>query len=310
MSLTVLATQADGRKEGAIGSDARWGPLQADAFLPGLDVAVLKDFTPTQRFTLAPGDMLYLPPAVAHHGVALDEGFTYSIGFLAPSRRELFLSWATASADADPCAAERWSDPWLTPAVRPGQLTSAAVDAAVSLIASLPSSRAEVASWFGSHVTTPRGGCGHEPMPLDEQPDWAWVTAQACEAGELCRHESSRFAFLPAAAIAPTHAGGGILFVDGRSFPVTGSVASALAAEVADQRVLPWVQLLALGLPAGTPQSVEQAEAVVLLQMLLQEGLLFLPSDEAEADEADEADDERVEEVDLEDEGAGKDVRA
>jgi hypothetical protein len=298
----LRAAQADGRKEWAISSDARYGPLERDAFLPGLDVAVLKDFTPSQRFTLAPGDMLYLPPAVAHHGVALDEGFTYSVGFLAPSRRELLLSWATASADADPRASERWSDPWLTPAERPGQLTSAVVDAAVAVIASLPSSRADVAAWFGSHVTMPRGG--HEPMPLDEQPDWAWVTAQAGDAGELCRHESSRFAFLPAAAIAPTQAGGGILFVDGRSFPVAGGVASALAAEAADQRVLPWARLLALGLPAGTPQSAEQAEAVTLLQALLHEGFLFLPSDEEAAAAEEEAGDERVEEVDLEDEGA------
>jgi ribosomal protein L16 Arg81 hydroxylase len=36
--------------------------------------------------TLSPGDMLYLPPKVAHHGVALEKGLTYSVGFLAPKR--------------------------------------------------------------------------------------------------------------------------------------------------------------------------------------------------------------------------------
>lgn len=30
--------------------------------------------------------MLYLPPLVAHHGVALDEGMTWSVGFLAPKQ--------------------------------------------------------------------------------------------------------------------------------------------------------------------------------------------------------------------------------
>jgi 50S ribosomal protein L16 3-hydroxylase len=34
---------------------------------------------------LEPGDMLYLPPNVAHWGEAVDDCFTYSIGFLAPS---------------------------------------------------------------------------------------------------------------------------------------------------------------------------------------------------------------------------------
>jgi 50S ribosomal protein L16 3-hydroxylase len=42
------------------------------------------------------GDMLYLPPGVAHDGVAIDACTTYSIGFRAPSAQELvtgFLDW-------------------------------------------------------------------------------------------------------------------------------------------------------------------------------------------------------------------------
>jgi 50S ribosomal protein L16 3-hydroxylase len=295
----VMLLQADGRKAWDISSDPAYGPLQSEAFTPGLDVAVLRDFVPQQRFVLEAGDMLYLPPGVAHHGVSLDEGFTYSVGFLAPSRRELFLSWAAAAADADPRAAERWSDPWLTPAPRPGQLTAAAVDAAVALVASLPTTRADVAAWFGCHVTTPRGG--PEPERLEARPEWAWVTAQAAEAGELCRHEGSRFAFLPGAAVSSSHRHG-CLFVDGRSFAVSGDAACSLAADVADHRVLPWARLTALGVPAGLPQSASEAEVVTLLQTLLEEGLLFIPTDEEDEYGEDEEADMRVEEVDLEDE--------
>jgi 50S ribosomal protein L16 3-hydroxylase len=230
--------------------------------------------------------MLYLPPAVAHHGVALEPGFTYSIGFLAPTRRELFLSWAAASADADARAAERWADPWLTPAARPGQLSAEAVDAAVALLESLPRTRADVAAWFGCHVTTPRGG--HEPMPLAERPTWDWVAAQGADAGELCRHESSRFAFLPPAVHAP---GSGTLFADGRSFATAGAAAAAVAAEVADLRAVPWAHLVSL--VSG------DAEARDLLQTLLELGLLFVPSEEEE-EELEDGADERVEEVDLE----------
>ncbi len=44
---------------------------------------------PTHDEVLAPGDMLYLPPHVAHDGVAIDACTTYSIGFRAPGANEL-----------------------------------------------------------------------------------------------------------------------------------------------------------------------------------------------------------------------------
>lgn len=284
----VMLLQADGRKAWSVSQDPRYHPLNAAAFTPGLDVAVLSDFVAEKSFVLEAGDMLYLPPAVAHHGVALEPGFTYSVGFLAPTRRELFLSWAAAFAEADPRATERWTDPWLTPAARPGQLSVDAVDAAVALIDSLPRLRVDVAAWFGCHVTTPRGG--QELMPLAERPAWEWIVAQGVDAGELCRHESSRFAYLPSLQ-AP---GGGTLFADGRSFEAASAAAAAVAAEFADRRVVPWPQLLAL--------VNDDVEARSLLQTLLELGLLFVPSDEDADDEPDDADDERVEEIDLHDE--------
>ena len=56
-------------------------------------VKVLTDFAPTDEWVLEPGDMLYLPPGVAHCGVAVDACFTYSIGFLAPSHDALVHNW-------------------------------------------------------------------------------------------------------------------------------------------------------------------------------------------------------------------------
>ena len=42
---------------------------------------------PEEEWVLEPGDMLYLPPGVAHDGVALEPCMTYSIGFRAPAPR-------------------------------------------------------------------------------------------------------------------------------------------------------------------------------------------------------------------------------
>ena len=44
---------------------------------------------PEQEYLLEPGDMLYLPPHIAHEGTALEECTTWSIGFRAPAAREL-----------------------------------------------------------------------------------------------------------------------------------------------------------------------------------------------------------------------------
>ena len=51
---------------------------------------ILKQFTAEQEWVLAPGDMLYLPPNIAHHGVSEDDDcMTYSIGFRVPKTQEL-----------------------------------------------------------------------------------------------------------------------------------------------------------------------------------------------------------------------------
>lgn len=55
----------------------------------GAPLKILKQFATEQEFLLNPGDMLYLPPKVAHWGIAVGECMTYSIGFRAPAMQEL-----------------------------------------------------------------------------------------------------------------------------------------------------------------------------------------------------------------------------
>ena len=58
---------------------------------------ILQNFNAEQEWTLEAGDMLYLPPQIAHWGISeSDDCMTYSIGFRAPKTRELqheFLSF-------------------------------------------------------------------------------------------------------------------------------------------------------------------------------------------------------------------------
>ena len=86
--------------------------LEDPQLIPGLDLAILRDFEPDQDVVLQPGDMLYLPPGIAHHGIALERCMTYSVGFRAPDALATLESFALEfeRIDANP---PRYSDAGL-----------------------------------------------------------------------------------------------------------------------------------------------------------------------------------------------------
>jgi 50S ribosomal protein L16 3-hydroxylase len=84
----------------------------------GLDIRVLRRFEPDATWVLEPGDMLYVPPGVAHYGVALEECLTYSVGFRAPSHRALVAAFAERLLASIPDD-RLYTDPDLRPARSP-----------------------------------------------------------------------------------------------------------------------------------------------------------------------------------------------
>ncbi len=59
------------------------------SLVPNIALKILSNFKPEQEWVLTTGDMLYLPPGYAHHGVAETNCITWSIGFRAPSAAEI-----------------------------------------------------------------------------------------------------------------------------------------------------------------------------------------------------------------------------
>lgn len=86
-SYDVFLVQAHGRRAWRIASkfDRR---IRRD-----VPLKMIAPFSAEQEWILEPGDMLYLPPGVAHDGVALDECITVSVGFRAPRSYELALAY-------------------------------------------------------------------------------------------------------------------------------------------------------------------------------------------------------------------------
>ncbi len=108
-SYDVFLMQMSGRRQWKISE-------QADLSLnPNLPLKILKNFKAEKEWVLEPGDMLYLPPHVAHDGIALDAGCqTWSVGFRSPSFKELLQEglWRLAESLEDiPGLEEKFADP-------------------------------------------------------------------------------------------------------------------------------------------------------------------------------------------------------
>lgn len=114
-SYDVFLLQASGRRRWRISRQRN------PEFVPNAPLKRLADFRATEEWTLEPGDMLYLPPGVAHDGTALGECLTYSIGFRAPTYQELLEPWLADFAEAT-MVAGRYMDPGLARARRPAAL--------------------------------------------------------------------------------------------------------------------------------------------------------------------------------------------
>lgn len=116
----VFLLQAEGKK--------RWQIATAfDAeLLPDCPLPVLRHFKAEKEWVLQPGDLLYLPPQVAHWGVALEPCMTWSVGSRAPSAADLLQAhgeWLAATASHG----GYYADPDLQKNLRAGEVTAGAL---------------------------------------------------------------------------------------------------------------------------------------------------------------------------------------
>ena len=123
--------------------------------LPHDQLRLLETFEPQQQWVLEPGDMLYLPPRLAHCGVAVDDCMTYSVGFRAPSAAEV-LTHFTDFLSQYLTDEERYTDADAQPVSDPHQIQGDALDRLKSLLAEHMSDERMLLTWFGQFMTEPR----------------------------------------------------------------------------------------------------------------------------------------------------------
>jgi 50S ribosomal protein L16 3-hydroxylase len=148
-SYDVFLLQGKGRRRWRIGQPAD------RAFQPNLPLRILERFRPQADCVLDPGDMLYLPPEVAHDGVAIDTCSTYSIGFRAPSAQEIatsFLDWMRDRVVLD----GQYGDAGRTPARHPARIERNLQAYAAATLRRLAWDEHTAARFLGSHLTEPK----------------------------------------------------------------------------------------------------------------------------------------------------------
>ena len=162
----------------------------------GLDLRILRRFTPDADEVLAPGDMLYLPPGFAHHGVAVTPCLTYSIGFRAPGFGEMWKAFAThIAARSGAEGARLLADPPLVPAENPGAIPPALLARVREAVRSMDRSDEAIDSFFASFAT--RLAPGHELTPPRKPLSAADITARLARGDVVARSEEGRWAYLP-----------------------------------------------------------------------------------------------------------------
>ncbi|MGI4812468.1 MAG: JmjC domain-containing protein [Janthinobacterium lividum] len=166
-SYDVFLLQTSGRRRWRIST-------QSDLTLePGQPLKILQDFRPEQEWVLEAGDMLYLPPHIAHDGVAVgDDCVTYSIGFRAPAYRELlgeffhtlaeriesgeFEEAARNQRTASSIVSGRYQDAGALPTAAPAELPPRLVDELATRLLRVECNSYEVSTFLGTYLSEPK----------------------------------------------------------------------------------------------------------------------------------------------------------
>lgn len=251
----VFLLQAEGCRRWELGGLCNeLSPRRQDA-----PVMILPEWSAEQSFDLEPGDMLYLPPQVAHNGYAIGDGcMTYSIGFRAPAHNEILRSFSDFMGEG--LGREtRYTDPDLSVQQNAGEITSAALDRVAQILASYLKDREQLSRWFGEYMTDPKYP---ELVEDGEEISIEEMTAALNEGCMLRRNEGARYAFV---RCPDTQAA--TLFADGKSYAVT-----------ADS--IPLLELLCGSERSISPAEVDLSdEQLALICKLIENGSLYLSDD-------------------------------
>lgn len=240
----VFLLQVSGQREWQLGQacdDA--SPLQKND-----EVKLLTEFISQENYQVKPGDLLYIPAGLAHWGTALtDDCITLSVGFRAPSHKELLMAalgnLLDDLSDAGMLSgSQRYRDGRATIDANPAKINQAVHQQLNQYLSVLTPERLQqsINQAFGQLVTEPRY------THIEDEPPQDYVkliieTLKMQSHIELCHPVHSRFAFSDTQ-----------LFVNGEAFNVSESFAKGVCegrveGSMSDHEMVFLVELLEKG---------------------------------------------------------------
>lgn len=125
---------------------------------------ILNNFETEQEWLLEAGDMLYLPPQLAHWGIAVSDGtqdcMTYSIGFRAPKHKELateFLGFMQDKLSQEKLVLTGiYQDSDLKLADHPAEVSKDMVHKVGEILNKIQWSESDIAQFLGTYLSEPK----------------------------------------------------------------------------------------------------------------------------------------------------------
>ncbi|MGD9424474.1 JmjC domain-containing protein [Pantoea sp. NSTU24] len=172
----VFIIQGMGRRRWRVGEKM---PLKQHC--PHPDLLQVEPFDAIIDEEMEPGDILYIPPGFPHEGYSLENALNYSVGFRAPSGRELISGFADYAL-ANELGSLRFSDPDVPARDCPSQILPQEIEGVRQLMLDVVNQPEHFERWFGEFISQSRHELDVAPPEPPYQPDEIYDALQQGDA--------------------------------------------------------------------------------------------------------------------------------
>ncbi|MEQ4532143.1 MAG: cupin domain-containing protein [Mixta sp.] len=161
----VFIIQGTGRRRWRVGDKT-----SLKQHCPHPDLLQVEPFDAIIDEEMEPGDILYIPPGFPHEGYSLENALNYSVGFRAPSGRELISGFADFVL-ARELGSRRYNDPDIAMRDCPAAILPQELDGIRQLMLEVIDQPEQFRHWFGEFISQSRHELDIAPPEPPYQPD-------------------------------------------------------------------------------------------------------------------------------------------
>ncbi|WP_312043805.1 cupin domain-containing protein [Erwinia sp.] len=161
----VFIIQGTGRRRWRVGEK-----VAMKQHCPHPDLLQVEPFDAIIDEEMEPGDILYIPPGFPHEGYSLESAINYSVGFRAPSGRELISGFADYVLSRE-LGSRRFTDPDVPPRENTAEILPQELDGIREMMLEVINQPEHFNQWFGEFISQSRHELDVAPPEPPYQPD-------------------------------------------------------------------------------------------------------------------------------------------